>query len=226
MIEPRSPHQARPDDSGQGSIELERKKKLFDGLLAYRNVVQEIADSRLSKLPILKLVTTGNPLNDAEGAKDLLSEMPTDQVLEGWLKELEQALLPTADEEIVKILLSMMLDGFAKQGGTNCDGYHRALDLAYSDKRLSLDLIAYTIRRILLSRVFPPSVSEFVAEYEAVRRSTEQVEARVHKAIGLRKQAIAALLAATSHKEDSVANLTGKETPKRDISSQCKMKGR
>jgi hypothetical protein len=90
---------------------------------------------------------------------------------------------------------------------------------------MALDLIAYTIRCILRSRVFPPSISEFVTEYEAVRNSTECVAERVRKAIKLHNQATEAIRAAHSKKEQPEANLTGKEAFSSDFSSHCKMKG-
>jgi hypothetical protein len=155
----------------------------------------------------------------------LLQELPREDVLEDWRKELEQALRPTHDEEIIKLLLSMMLSGFPKQAGSNSEGYFRALGLAYGDKNMALDLIAYTIRCILRSRVFPPSISEFVTEYEAVRNSTECVAERVRKAIKIQNQATEAIRAACSKKEQPEANFTGKEAFSPGFSSHCKMKG-
>ena len=72
MIHITSSLEARLVDAGQGDSEYERKKRLFDGLLAHRKVVQEIADSRLSKLPVLKFNKTGNLQHDSEKAKALL----------------------------------------------------------------------------------------------------------------------------------------------------------
>jgi hypothetical protein len=212
-------------EAGPANSEMKKEKELFEGLLAHRKTVEEILRSRISRLPILKLETTGNALRDAEKARYLLQELPREDVLEDWRKELEQALRPTHDEEIIKLLLSMMLSGFPKQAGSNSEGYFRALGLAYGDKNMALDLIAYTIRCILRSRVFPPSISEFVTEYEAVRNSTECVAERVRKAIKIQNQATEAIRAACSKKEQPEANFTGKEAFSPGFSSHCKMKG-
>lgn len=225
MIQVTSSHDASPVDTGQGDSEYERKKRLFDGLLAHRKVVQEIAESRLSKLPVLKFNKTGNLQDDSEKARALLNELPSDHVLQGWRKELEQALSATKDYGVIKLLLSVMLEGFQKHGGMNSDGYFQSLDLAYGDKILSLDLIAYTIRRLVRLRTFPPSVSEFVAEYEAVRHATEQAAERVEKALQLRAKAVAAQQAAAVLRSEIEAEFMGKEVSGSDIFPQCKMKG-
>lgn len=212
-------------DAGQGDIEHERRKMLFNGLLAHRKVVQEIANSRLSKLPILKFNKTGNLQRDAEKAKVLLNELPSDHVLHGWRKELEQALSATKDDGVIKLLLSMMFGGFRNHGGISYDGYFQSLDLAYGDKLLSLDLMAYTITRIVSLRQFPPTVSEFIAEYEAVRLVTEQVAARVERALQLRAKAVAVQQAVAVHRAETEAEFMGKEVSETEIFSQCKMKG-
>ncbi len=218
-------YKAHQAESGQANSEIPKEKELFEGLLVHRQAIEEILCSRISRLPILKLERTGNALQDAENARSLLQELPCEDVLEGWRKELEQTLRPTHDEEIITILLSMMLSGFPKQAGSNSDGYFRALGLAYGDKNMSLDLIAYTIRCILRSRVFPPSISEFVTEYEAVRNSTECVAERVRKAIKLQNQATESIRAACAKKEQPEANFTSKEAFSPGFSSHCKMKG-
>ena len=81
-------HQA---DAGQANSEMKKEKELFEGLLAHRKAIEEILRSRISRLPILKLETTGNALRDAEKARSLIQELPGEDVLEGWRKELEQA---------------------------------------------------------------------------------------------------------------------------------------
>ena len=218
-------HKAHQAEAGQANSEMKKEKELFEGLLAHRKAVEEILHSRISRLPILKLAITGNAVRDAEKARSLFQELPSQDILEDWRQELEQALRPTHDEEIIKLLLSMMLSGFPRQAGSNSEGYFRAVSLAYGDKNMALDLIAYTIRCILRSRVFPPSISEFVKEYEGVCNSTECVAERVRKAIIMQNQATEAIRAACSKKEQPEANFTSKEAFSPSFSSHCKMKG-
>ncbi len=225
MIHVTSSHEACPVDSGQGDSEYERKKRLFNGLLSHRKVVQEIVNSRLSKLPVLKFNKTGNLQHDAEKAEALLNELPSDHVLHGWRKELEQALSATRDDGIIKLLLSVMLEGFRNHGGISYDGYFQSLDLAYGDKILSLDLMAYTVTRLVSLRQFPPTVSEFIAEYEAVRLVTEQVAARVERALQLRAKAVAAQQAVAVRRAETEAEFMGKEVSESNNFPQCKMKG-
>jgi hypothetical protein len=165
----------------------EKTKILLDRLLTHRSAIREIMESRLGKWPPPKLFDgrVSNPSFDE--AEALLKEFPTRTVLIDWEKGLDQAINATADDNLILILLSVMLEGFPKNTVTSPEGYIRAMTVSLQGRTMSPYLLAYAISNIWQMNKFPPPVIDFVSEYDKARDTAKTIYERVRKARMLRE---------------------------------------
>lgn len=181
-----------------------RVRALFEPLLAHQRILHQILALKLGDWLSAALLETCDPMAVRDRALARCQRLPERDTLHAWDDELCHVLEDKADEKTLSLLLAIMLDGFPQAKSQSVKTYVDAALVVIGDTGLSPEIAAAAIARGWRKNRFPPSIAEFLDEYEEAAKAAAGTRRVVTKMLALLDNA-EDVLVATGNLNDAPA---------------------